>query len=126
MKSTRLVLLGLTFFFACSSKPTEIEGFNSFIWKNDKYGCMNERAEMVENLLKEKERILGLNEAEVLRLLGKPDEQEIYSRNQKFLVYFLEPNRKCTAPENIEATAKALNLRLNAIGVANELYVSKR
>lgn len=126
MRSTCLFLFGLTFLFACSSKPTEIEGFNSFVWKNDKYGCMNERAEMAESLLKEKERILGLNEAEVLRLLGKPDEQEIYSRNQKFFVYFLEPNIKCTAPENMEATAKALNLRLNAIGVANEIYISKR
>lgn len=126
MKIPLPMLVALILLFSCSSKPLEIEGFNDYVWMRDRYGCASQRAVMLDPLMEAKSKIMGLREAEVLRLLGKPDEQEIYSRNQKFLIYFLEPNKKCEAPEDTEATAKALNIRLNAIGVANEMYISKR
>lgn len=127
MKRSSLYFLTiLCLLFSCGRERIEIEGFNDYIWKNDRFGCMGKRAEMAENLLQAKEKILGMRENEVLSLLGKADEQEIYSRNQKFLIYFLEPNAKCTAPEDTKATASALYLRLNALGVANEMYLNVR
>ena len=126
MKENCILLLIIGLLAACSSNTPDIEGFNSYVWKNDKFGCKSLRAEMLDNLFQAKEKLLGLRETQVLKLLGKPDEQEIYSRNQKFLIYFLEPNKKCTAPENTEATAKAFFMRLNALGVANEIYIRER
>lgn len=125
-KICSLLIILLLLIFSCGKGIPEIEGFNDYIWKNDRFGCMGKRAEMAGSLMEAKEQILGLQEREVLRLLGKADEQEIYSRNQKFLIYLLEPSAKCSAPEDTKATATALYLRLNAIGVANEMYFSER
>lgn len=126
MKYFLYITLTLNLIIGCGPDTPEISGFESYVWKRDKYGCGGERREMVEKLMESREKVMGLREAEVLRLLGRADEQEIYSRNQKFLIYFLEPNLKCTAPENVKATAKALFVRINAIGVANELYTDAR
>ncbi|WP_017731732.1 hypothetical protein [Nafulsella turpanensis] len=111
--------------FSCTSEPVEIEGFKNYVWKRDKWGCSGERAEMVEILLAARQQLTGLREAEVIRFLGKPDAQELYERNQKFLIYFLEPNINCsTAAEGIPL-ANALFIRLNATGLAKELFVRK-
>lgn len=127
MKSSySLILLGFSLLLSCLSKQEEIEGFDKSSWKNDRFGCKNHRAGMVANIFEAKDKIMGLREPEVLDLFGKADEQEIYSRNQKFLIYYLEPNANCELPEKTEATANALYLRLNALGVANELYLNKR
>ncbi len=125
MKTYYYIII-ILLFTACGSDTPSIEGYNDYVWKRDKYGCGEERLEMADAILEAREIIIGMREAEVLRLLGKADEQEMYSRNQKFLLYYLEPNQKCTAPENTKATAKTLRVRINAIGVANELYVSAR
>ncbi len=44
------------------------------------------------------EKMLGLNEMEIVDLLGKPDKQELYKRNQKFYRYYLQPGPACSAP----------------------------
>ena len=126
MKKYLTIILSILILAGCNNTTPSIEGFEGYVWKRDKFGCGKERADMADALLREREKIVGLREAEVLRLLGKADEQEIYSRNQKFLLYYLEPNRKCTAPENVEAKAKALHVRINAVGLANEIYISSR
>lgn len=81
---------------------------------------------MVPPLLGEKEKVLGLREPEVMRLLGKADEIELYTRNQKFLIYYLEPNLHCTAATPQETSAEALHVRLNAMGMAQEIFIKKR
>ncbi len=112
---------------ACSSKPVEIEGFEAYVWQQDKWGCGNERNNMVSPLLENKDKILGLREPEVIRLLGKADEIELYTRNQKFLIYLLEPNRHCTAAQvNQPLSARALYIRLNAMGMAQEVFLRRR
>jgi hypothetical protein len=113
--------------FACSSKPAEIKGFEAYVWQQDKWGCGNERQKLITPLLESKEEILGLRETEVIRLLGKADEMELYTRNQKFLIYFLEPNPHCnTASVNEATNASALHIRLNAMGMAQEVFLKKR
>lgn len=111
---------------SCSPDLPEIEGFESYVWQRDKFGCKGERAEMLDALLNAKDKVMGLREAQALRLLGKADEQEIASRNQKFLIYYLEPNNKCSAPEDQEVNADALHVRINAIGTLNEIFIRKR
>lgn len=113
-------------FYACTSQSVEIEGFNSYVWQQDKWGCAQERAALLEPLMESKEKVLGLREAEVIRLLGKADEMELYTRNQKFLIYYLEPNLHCTAATELEGNARALHIRLNALGQAQEMFIRKR
>ena len=115
--------------YACSSKPIEIEGFNGYVWQQDKWGCGNEREKMLVPLMNNKEQLLGMREPKLFRLLGKPDEMELYTRNQKFLIYYLEPNLHCTAalPAETEKTnASALHIRLNAMGMAQEMFIKNR
>lgn len=124
------MLLALSSLFlillSCSPSIPEIEGFDSYIWQRDKFGCKGARAEMLDALFNAKDKVLGLREAQALRLLGKADEQEIASRNQKFLVYYLEPNKKCSGPESRATNADALHVRINAIGILNEFFIRKR
>lgn len=111
---------------ACTYSTPEIEGFDPYIWQRDKWGCKGQRAAMVPAVLKAKDKIHGLREAEIMHMFGKADEQELYQRSQKFLIYYLDPNKKCSNPEEVKAAPDALHIRLNALGLANELYVRNR
>lgn len=108
---------------ACTPSAPEIEGFDAYVWQRDKLGCSQERTEMLPELLEAKDQLLGLRETEIMRLLGKADEQELYERSQKFLIYYLEPSKKCTNTEDSKASANALYVRINSIGITNELFV---
>lgn len=120
-----LLFLILAMTITCQSKELPpIAGFESYVWQRDKYGCGSERLVMVDTLIAQRDKLLQLTEKEVIRLLGQPDARDLYVRNQKFLIYLLEPNKRCTAPEDVPVEAKALHVRLNALGKSNELYIS--
>lgn len=124
MKNVLPILL-LAATMACQqSDVPEIAGFDSYIWKRDKFGCSSARLQMADTLIAQREKLVTLSENEVISLLGRPDARDLYVRNQKFLIYLLEPNQRCNAPEQVPVQAKALHIRLNALGKANELYVS--
>lgn len=116
-------LLSVFLLAACQSMPADIAGFDPYVWKQDKSGCGSERSHMTDTLMVQRDKLLQLNENELIRLLGNPDARELYERNQKFLIYLVEPNARCNAPEDAPITAKALHIRLNAIGRANEVYI---
>ncbi|EMR02192.1 hypothetical protein [Cesiribacter andamanensis] len=118
---TPLLLLMLA--AACQTTPADIAGFNAYLWKQDKAGCGRERSQMVDTLMVQRDKLLQLNENELISLLGNPDARELWERNQKFLIYLLEPNARCQAPEDAPVTAKALHIRLSAIGRANEVFI---
>lgn len=111
---------------ACTSTPElTIAEFDAYRWKRDKYGCSGDRLPMAKALEEEREQLMGFNEQEVLKVLGRADEQELYKRNQKFLRYYLTPNSRCDTTESVEAQKKPsmLQVRLNAIGMVNEIHI---
>lgn len=57
---------------------------------------------------------------EVVTLMGKPDQNELYKRNQKFYYYYLTPGPACSTPDS---AATRLVLRFNAIGLAREVSI---
>lgn len=57
---------------------------------------------------------------EIKKLLGKPDEQELYNRGQRFYIYFIEPGPKCDTPTG---NPQVLLVRFSAVGIANEFIV---
>lgn len=100
-----------------------LKGFTSDSWKQDPNACAGKRTSMREALKKQKEKLLGLNEMDVLSLLGKPDENELYTRNQKFYHYYLEPSPSCNPPSKQSKIPERLVLRFNAIGLVKEVTV---
>ena len=59
-------------------------------------------------------KLLSLSQQEVISLLGKPDENELYKRNQKFYYYFVQPSAACTNANT--QNPKKLVIRFNAWG----------
>lgn len=113
--------LSLFLFVLCIScdKPLpELEGLDTQRWQEDKNGCNNVRVTMREVIDREKEKLLGLDQIQIVRLLGKPDQNELSSRNQKFFYYFLEPGPAC---DKSDSAAAKLAIRFNAVGLAKEV-----
>jgi hypothetical protein len=108
-------------FVSCGKSLPDLEGFDEKSWKEDKDGCGNKRSKMITAIKSEKGKLLSLNEGQVIRILGRPDRNELFTRNQKFFEYFLEPSPECSA----DSTQSALKLvvRFNAMGLAKEVAV---
>ena len=75
---------------------------------------------MIETIRKEKEKLLALDEVQVIKVLGKPDRNELFKRNQKFYHYYLEPSVGCS---NAVDTPLRLSIRFNAMGLAKEIVI---
>lgn len=86
-------LVVVMIFTACSSE--KIKNFDSEKWKNDLKGCKNERLQLVETLEAQKEQLMGLSQAQIVALLGKPDAQELLKRNAKTFTYYLSEGVQC-------------------------------
>ena len=75
---------------------------------------------MRDALDREKGKLLALKQMQIVSLLGKPDVNELYSRNQKFFHYFVEPGPSCAASSD---SAVQLVIRFNAVGLAKEVSI---
>lgn len=73
---------------------------------------------MAASLKDQKEKLLGLNEKQLVKLLGRPDQNELYKRNQKFYTYYLTPGPECGTTIT---SSQILVVRFNAMGLANEV-----
>ena len=79
------------------------------------------RRPMREAIDEEKTKLLGLDEMQLVELLGSPDQNELYSRNQKFYYYFIEPAPSCDVKG--DSTSERLVIRFNAVGLAKEVSI---
>lgn len=113
---TALIFIGIS----CGNNENVLEGVDMQSWKQDRGGCKNLRAGMITSLEEQRNKLLRLSEMEIVELLGKPDENELYVRSQQFYRYFLEPGPSCgIANEN----ARVLVVRFNALGICHEVTV---
>lgn len=78
---------------------------------------------MADTLLAQRQKMLALDELDIVRILGKPDRKELYRRNQKFYHYFLEPSPDCKGGDSV---AMKLVIRFNAVGLAKEILIERR
>ncbi len=113
----------IIFFFllSCRQSLPTFDEIDFEVWKRDKLACNGQRSQMSEAMEAQSEKLVALNEQEIISLLGKPDENELYKRNQKFYYYFLQPSRECS--ESPVENPKKLVIRFNAIGLAKEVTV---
>lgn len=114
-------LLGLVFFLVgCGKSLPELKGIDTAEWKSDTHGCLGKRTSYVEAMRSQKNTLLGLSEIQVVEMLGNPDRNELYKRNQKFYYYYLQPDRDCPTPQ---VNPLRLSIRFNAMGLAKEVLV---
>ena len=115
--------LAIIFLFiaGCGKDLPELEGIDKAEWVKDRNGCLNLRRGMADAIRKEKEKLLALDELEVVALLGKPDHNELYRRNQKFYLYFILPAPECAGAT--DTITQKLVVRFNAMGLAKEVLV---
>lgn len=100
---------------SCGKELPTLDGMDTDQWKNDKNACLGSRQSMETNLRTQISKLKGLAEMDVIKLLGRPDQNELYKRNQKFYYYFITPGPGCTSQDT--ASLK-LVLRFNAMGYA--------
>ena len=106
---------------SCRNKLPELQGIDAEVWLHDKNGCNNKRSSMITALETEKDKLLTLTEMEIIDLLGRPDQNELSKRNQKFYYYYINPGPACDATS--DASAKKLSIRFNAMGLAKEVAI---
>lgn len=75
---------------------------------------------MIDAINSEKEKLKALSEMDLVKLLGRPDENQLLDRSQKIYTYYLEPGPNC---EHSKPDAKKLILRINAMGLAKETLI---
>jgi hypothetical protein len=107
---------------SCGKELPELKGIDKTEWMADKHGCGDKRSKMIASLQGEKDKLLALSEMEIVEVLGRPDENELYKRNQKFYYYQLSPTKQfCDGATDSEALK--LIIRFNAMGLAKEVSI---
>jgi hypothetical protein len=114
------LLIAFLFVTGCGKPLPELEGMDMEAWKSDRNGCLNKRVAMADAIEDQKNKLLTLDEKQMVKLLGKPDQNELYQRNQKFYSYFLTPAPACGGEQ---PAAKVLIIRFNAMGLAKETVI---
>ena len=106
---------------ACQ-KGKDIKDFDEQAWQSDRNGCEGIRIKMMDRLKHISPELKGLSNKEIIYILGRPDKNELYRRNQKFFVYYLSPAPAC----DTEAAAQkevTLSIRFNAVGLSKEVMI---
>ena len=108
-------------FLSCDKPLPSLQGVDQHQWGLDKNACNGVRATMAESIDREKEKLLSLTQMQVVELLGRPDQNELSTRNQKIFYYFVDPAPACG--DQADSTAKKLAIRFNAMGLAKEVAI---
>lgn len=111
-----LFVLVLVAFSQCKSVP-DIAGFKADKWKEDVNGCDGKRIEMSIGLEQERQKLKGLAESDLVRMLGNPNEVEVLERQQKYYIYWIQNPKLCPGSK---LEYKELKIRLSAIGRVTE------
>lgn len=119
-KRLNVLLILIVCCFSCGRSLPTLDGINLDVWKNDKNGCKGQRAAVLDALQQQRTKLQGLTEMQIIDLLGRPDQNELYSRNQKFFYWFVQPGATC---EPADSSALRLTVRFNATGLSKEITI---
>ena len=117
----RLVIVTIISLFSCNTELL-FDGFDSAKWKEDALGCNMVRVNLTDEIISRKAELFGLSENEISSIFGKPNRHELYSRNKKAYVYFIEGGPDCKEP--LENPNK-LVIRFNGVGLSKEVVLYK-
>jgi hypothetical protein len=112
-----LLILGL---ISCGKPLPDLQNVNLQDWKKDKNGCGGLRLAMKESVTAQKDKLLSLSETDMLNLLGKSDETELYKRSEKFYKYYFNGGPSCIK-DSVQASV--MIIRFNAMNLAKEVMI---
>jgi hypothetical protein len=114
-----ILIFGITVsFITCTKRVEALTDFDEAVWKQDRHACQNRRGSMVQSILSQRDKLLGLDELEIVAVLGKPDQHEIYKRSEKFHYFNVTPSKECA---DTVVSVRRLVIRFNAMGLAKEI-----
>ena len=117
----RWIVFAMAFIaLSCGNNEIVLEGVDTNSWKQDLKGCRGIRATMAGSIEGQRNKLLRLSEMEILDMLGKPDENELFVRSQQFYRYYIDPAPSCQAGKE---DPRVLVVRFNALGVSHEVSV---
>jgi len=103
---------------SCSRRKV-LGDFDSQKWISDKGGCSGTRMKMKNDLLLIKYKLRGLKYSEITQVLGRPDTEELYERNQKFYTYYLQKGPDCPQVDSLKSIK--VQIRFTAVGISKEV-----
>lgn len=106
--------------FSCTKPVPELENFDAAQWKDDHQGCNGNRLKLIESLRAQRTKLKELSERSLIRLIGRPDRNDLSQRHEKFYYYYIEPSEKC---DGGSVDALKLIVRFNAVGLSREVAI---
>ena len=125
MKKTQTIsIIVLTFFLSCTTNFPKIDGMDYMKWKTDNFGCGGDRMNLIDLIHENKDKFLRFNQNQLIDILGKPDNQTLYTRGQTIFYYYIKYHQKGenTETRNDEENIK-LEIRFDALNRSKEVYV---
>jgi hypothetical protein len=119
MKRSLLLSVVIIFCFSCSKPVPDLSGIDLSVWKNDARGCNGDRVQFLKPLDEQRDKLKGLSEGDLVKLLGKPDRNDLSEHHEKFYSYFIEPAIECGK----DSATVVLEVRFNATGVSKEVAI---
>ena len=117
-------LILTVFLSSCSTKLPEIEGMNYDAWVTDKYGCRGERMDLVSLIDINQDKFLRYNQNEIIDILGRPENQTLFTRSQTIFYYYISYNPACNGKEaRMEDEQVKLEIRFDALNRSKSLFV---
>ena len=105
---------------SCGKPLPTLDTVNVMDWKNDKFGCNGSRLAMKAAMTTQKDKLLSLTETDLIELIGKADETELYKRSEKFYKYYFNGGPSCTKDSIRTST---MIIRFNAMNLAKEVVI---
>ena len=117
-------VLSLCILTSCETKVPDIEGLDYKKWELDKFGCEGDRSKLVSLIDINKEKFLRYNQNEIIDILGRPENQTLFTRSQTIFYYYIRYNPACEGQEaRLEDEQVKLEIRFDALNRSKSLYV---
>lgn len=98
-----------------------IPNFEAEKWKSDVNGCNGERQTLLTPLIAGRSALIGRNEMEIKRFLGKPDANDLRARGQKFFEYGVKGGSLCDPNSTVQP--EILRIRFDALDRVTEVSI---
>lgn len=115
-------ILALFLILSCKEKKS-ISGFDDRAWKANKLGCEGTRSDVVNFILENKKIWQGLDDDEIVELLGSPERSYYYERNVRAFAYYLQPGKQCNS--TLLNFGNRLVIEFNATGFSKRIFLEK-
>lgn len=122
MKNYILCVFVCLYLASCKEKKV-IQGFDSLAWKTSKMGCEGNRLAKVNLILTNKKEWLGIDDDEIVELLGRPERSYYYERNVRAFGYYLTSGKQCDSTQI--GFGNRLIVEFNATGYSKRIFLER-